>query len=105
MRDALRAADADTVAVLESCIEHRPENPNTVKAMATPVRVHVHCRRKRLLDYDNVHYKPVIDGIRASGLLPDDRPEYFVGAYVTQEQGEPEETIVTLEAVDAQATS
>lgn len=105
MRDAIRNSNPAAVAKLESSSRKKHAPENVIEAMVTPVHIRIHCVRKRLLDRDNPYYKPVIDGIRDSGLLPDDRPEFVAGISYTQEQGEPEETIVTLEAVDAQATN
>jgi hypothetical protein len=72
------------------------------KGIARPgqrVRLHILSRLKRLRDADGTSAKWAIDGIVASGLLPDDSPEYIESVTYSQEKSEKEETIITLSAV------
>lgn len=89
-----------TVSIPATVVERssRPasQGENAVEALAAPVCVQIHSVRPRLLDPDNYYIKAVIDGIRASGLLPDDRQEEIAEIRITQEKGTPERTIVTL---------
>lgn len=61
-------------------------------------KVTVECRRKRALDPDNLYAsaKPVLDGLRAHGLILDDSPSHIT-LTVTQSKGEPQ-TRVHIEA-------
>jgi Holliday junction resolvase RusA-like endonuclease len=54
--------------------------------MDTPVRVKIHQIRNRLGDIDNYYGKAVVDGIRASGLIPDDGPVHVVSVEYTHER-------------------
>ncbi len=60
------------------------------------VDIHVHCRRRRLLDSDNTVAKWVIDAIVAAGVLPTDSPEKVRFTRHSQEVAENEETIITI---------
>lgn len=63
-----------------------------------PVQIRIHSVRKRLTDSDGVSAKEVIDGLVLAGLLPNDSPKYVWPTPVqTQEEGEPEETVITIE--------
>lgn len=72
------------------------KNPNAVKSLDEKVRIHIHSIRKRLADSDGICGKYVIDGLVLSGLLPDDSPQWVEAVTFSQEQGEPERTIITL---------
>ena len=66
------------------------------------VSIHIHSRRKRLVDADGVSAKAAIDGIVHSGLLKDDSSEYVEEVSYSQEKiqkGEEEETIITIEEI------
>ena len=70
-----------------------------VEGLDTPVYVHVHSRRYRLLDEDNISEKAIIDGIVAAGLLPSDSPQYIHHIYHTQKKipkAETEKTIISI---------
>jgi hypothetical protein len=47
--------------------------------ITTPVEVVVvdHCRTANLRDTGNADIKPVVDGLRDAGLIPDDGPEHI----------------------------
>lgn len=62
-----------------------------------PVSLHIHSRRKRLVDADGISAKAAIDGLVHSGLLQDDSPKYVKEVSYSQEKiekGEEEETII-----------
>lgn len=61
------------------------------------VSIHVHSIRKRLTDADGISAKAAIDGLVLAGLLPDDSPKYVKQVTYSQEKGDPEETIITIE--------
>lgn len=62
-------------------------------------RIVVTSRRKRLLDYDNLCIKFLIDGLRHCGVIPDDNPAIIGAVELRQEKitkGEEPETIVEI---------
>ena len=76
-----------------------PLSAQGIEGFVTPVRLHIHSVRKRLVDIDNLSAKAVIDGLVFSKILPDDRPEYVQEITHSQEKGEEEKTIITIEEV------
>lgn len=65
--------------------------------LTSQCRIHVHSRRKRLVDADGVSAKAVIDGFVAAGLLEDDSHQYVEEVSYSQEKidkDEAEETIL-----------
>lgn len=50
----------------------------------------------RLCDLDNLNAKYAIDGLRYSGLLPDDQPSYVLGVFNQQHKGAPQVSILVL---------
>ena len=71
-----------------------------VTAFTSPVSIHLHSKRKRLVDADSVSAKAVIDGIVHAGLLQDDSPQFVAEVSYSQEKtakDESEETIVTIQ--------
>jgi hypothetical protein len=74
--------------------------PSPQKKKATPfdspVSIHVHSKRRRLIDIDNQCAKQAIDGFVLAGILQGDSPEYVTQITITQEKisnEEDEETI------------
>lgn len=86
---------------LEQGHAYAGQGQNQVDPMATPVRVRIHSKRKRLGDaVEGYCAKPCIDGIIRSGLLPDDSPlEIPQPAEQTHEKAEQEETIIIVEVI------
>jgi len=78
--DAIQASNVEQSAVDE------PETKNAVEEMATPVHIRIHQARSRLGDIDGYYAKPVVDGIRCTGLLPDDGPKYVIAVTYTHER-------------------
>ena len=71
------------------------------KKEATPIptqcRIHIHSKRKRLVDADGVSAKATIDGAVHGGLLSDDSAQYVEEVSYSQEKidkDEAEETIL-----------
>jgi len=65
--------------------------------MKYPVNIHIHSRRKRLVDADGVSGKAVIDGFVHAEVLVDDSPKYVEEVSYSQEKcekGQEEETII-----------
>ena len=68
-----------------------------IKGFNTPVSIHVHSIRKRLTDPDGISAKAAIDGLVHWGILTDDTSKEVEGVSYSQEKGEPEQTIITLQ--------
>lgn len=68
-----------------------------VKRQDPRVCIHVHSIRKRLTDADGISAKAAIDGIVHAGILKDDSPKYVKEVTYSQEKGEPEETVITIQ--------
>ena len=100
---AAQAQVRDQLAIQATKLEYRPlpapEEQNAVEALASPVRIHLHQKRKRLVDIDNVYAKAVIDGIRSSGLIADDSPAHVKEVTYSQEKSVEESTIITVETI------
>lgn len=65
--------------------------------------IHIHSKRKRLVDADGVSAKAAIDSLVLAGLLQDDSPKFVKEVTYSQEQSAEEETIITIcEAKDGQ---
>jgi len=64
------------------------------------VDIHIHSIRKRLADPDGISGKAAIDGIVKCGVLKDDSVKFVKEVRYSQEKGEPEETIITITAVE-----
>ena len=63
----------------------------------TPVSIHVHSIRHRLTDADGISAKAVIDGLVLAGILQDDSTEFIKQVTYSQEKGDEEQTIITLQ--------
>ena len=61
-----------------------------------PYDVVIHSVRKRLADADGISCKAVLDAIVKAGVLPDDSPKYVKSVTFTQEKGDEEKTIISL---------
>ena len=63
------------------------------------VSIHIHSRRKRLVDPDGLSGKALIDGLVHADILPDDNAGIISSVTFSQEKirkGEEEETIITI---------
>jgi hypothetical protein len=67
------------------------------KPLEKRVSIHVHSKRKRLVDADGVSAKAAIDGLVIAGVLEDDSNKYVKEVSYSQEKiqkGEEEEAII-----------
>ena len=74
-----------------------PLGAQEVEGRDTRACIHVHSVRKRLADPDGISAKAVIDGIVKAGLLENDTTKDIKEITFSQEKGDPEETIITIE--------
>jgi len=63
----------------------------------SPVDIIIHSIRRRRIDVFNTSEKAAIDGLVHAGILYDDGPNQVASGKYTQEQGEEEMTIITIE--------
>jgi len=90
------------IADLESHSGYEAIFKKEITTFDSPVSIHIHSKRRRLIDADAVSAKAAIDGLVHAGLLVDDSPEFVVGVSYSQEQVssyEEEETIMTITEV------
>lgn len=83
---------------LEQALSHATLGADELKAFDTPVSIKVHSVRKRLADSDGISAKAVIDALVLGGLLKDDSPEFVKEVSYSQEKGETEYTVITIES-------
>lgn len=74
---------------------------NEVAAFTAPCRITFHHIRKRLADLDGLSGKAIIDGLVQVGLLADDTAKQVAEIRHYQTKGEPEETRVVIESIEA----
>lgn len=70
--------------------------PASPKVTDKAVVLRIHSRRKRLADIDGICAKWAIDSLVSCGLLQDDSAEFVKAVEFSQEQGEPEQTIIEI---------
>ena len=93
------------IAPPTSDLESDTSNGNMAKEKITqfhsPVSIHIHSKRKRLVDIDGISAKAIIDGIVHTGLLEDDSPTFVKEVSYSQEKSgdAEEETIVTIKEI------
>ena len=88
-----------SLADLESYISDGDLAKKEITPFSSPVSIHIHSKRKRLVDIDGISAKAIIDGIVHSGLLEDDSPVYVKEVSYSQEKSGEEETIITIEEI------
>ena len=74
-----------------------PLEKSKAQGVDAQYRIHVHSKRKRCIDLDNIFFKYCIDQCVRSGLLPDDSYEYLKEINITQEKissQDQEETLI-----------
>ncbi len=84
---------------LEQDSRDAPLGKKEVERFTSPVCIHIHSIRKRLVDTDGISAKAVIDGIVKVGLLEDDTTEFVQEVRYTQEKGAEEKTVITIREV------
>lgn len=62
----------------------------------SPVRIHIHSIRKRLVDPDGISAKAAIDGLIHAGVLRDDSAAEVKEVSYSQEAGAEEKTILAI---------
>lgn len=90
-----------TNAYVESPARNEPLAEGKAPVFVTRVDVHFHSIRKRLADPDGIVGKYCLDAIVRAGILADDSTKQVRQVTFSQEQGEPEETIITITSVDS----
>jgi len=63
------------------------------------VCIHCHSVRKRLVDRDAISIKAALDGIVQAGILRDDTAKEIKEITYSQEKGNEEKTIITIDEV------
>ena len=58
--------------------------------------IHVHSKRKRLVDPDGISAKAAIDGMAKAGIFADDNAQYIKEISYTQEIFETDETVISV---------
>ena len=88
---------ACTAADMEPAASHAPLGTDAFEAFDTPVSIHIHSVRHRLTDADGISGKALIDSLVLSGVLQDDSPEFVKEVSYSQEKGETEYTVITIQ--------
>lgn len=86
--------------VVERHTSHEPVEAKGFKGLDSPCRIHLHSKRHRLIDLDNLSCKAVLDGLRLAGFLKDDGPGEVVAVTQSQEKisnKEDEQTEIIIE--------
>lgn len=91
----------NTATDLESASQDASSSENLCEFGNQAVRIHIHSVRKRPTDPDGVSAKAAIDGIVESGVLDDDNCEIVKSVTFSQEQGDEEQTVITIERLRA----
>jgi len=102
----LKRKNGNSVAVSSPHLEQNPSYGGMAKEKTkrfnSPVRLHIHSKRRRLADADGISAKAAIDGIVNAGILPDDSTKVVKEVSYSQEQIKSplrEETIITIEEI------
>lgn len=90
---------ANSSANMESCSSDASLGKEKITRFNSPVRIHIHSVRARLVDPDGISAKAVIDGIVKAGLLADDSSQYVKKVSYSQEKGRPEKTLIHITSV------
>lgn len=99
MPRAPRNRTPDTDADMEPHPTDAALRADEAPAFDTPVRLHFHHYRKRLVDPDGLSVKAVIDGLIAAGILAGDTAEQVKEISHSQSKTGPQEverTVVTI---------
>lgn len=86
-----------SVAKLERIVNHQSLEAQGYQAPNSPVDILVHSVRQRRSDVEGTSFKYTLDGIVQAGVIPDDGPNQVRSVKYTQEKGNEEKTIITLE--------
>jgi hypothetical protein len=101
IQDAIRKETRNHHTGTNANVEPAPSNESLATGKApyftAPVNIHCHSIRKRLADPDGIVIKYSLDAIVRSGILANDTTQEVRQVTFSQEQGEPEKTIITIE--------
>ena len=86
-----------SVADMEQIVSDASLGAESFTGFNTPVNLHVHSVRKRLADSEGVSAKAAIDGIIHAEVLPNDSPKEIKTTSYSQEKGDKEYTVITIE--------
>ena len=86
----------DTDANVEPNTGNEPLGAKQALPFDSPVRIHIHSIRKRLVDPDGISAKAAIDGLVHAKVLEDDSATFVKEVSYSQEKGQPEKTIITI---------
>ena len=84
---------------LESTVSHEPLGAAKTPRLASSVRIRCHTIGKRLGDCDGRSIKAVLDALVRGGILKSDSYESVKEVCFTQEYGEEDQTIITINKV------
>ena len=88
--------DTDTNANVEQVVSDESMGAKQALPFDSPVCIHIHSIRSRLVDSDGVSAKAAIDGIVKAGVLQDDSAKYVKEVSYSQEKGFPEKTVIKI---------
>lgn len=97
IRKETRNRTAPAPANVEPAPSHEPLATGKGPYFTSPVDIHCHSIRKRLADPDGIVIKYSLDAIVRAGILANDTTKEVRHVTFSQEQGEPEKTIITIE--------
>ena len=84
---------------LEQAISHAPNAEENMPRFHSPVRIHVHSYRHRLVDPDGISAKAAIDGLVQAEILADDTTEQITEISYSQTKiptNQEEKTVITI---------
>jgi len=90
-----------TAANMEQNHTHAPNAALQNGLFNCPVRIAIHSVRQKLADSDGISAKAAIDGIVEAGILKNDSPKEVESVSYSQEQGDEECTVITIERLKA----
>ena len=96
--DAVHVGPAVSTTDLEPTPSHESLAAGKGDGVHSRVRIHIHSRRRRLADPDGISAKAAIDGLTAGGILADDSAKFVEEVSFSQEVGEDEETVITIDS-------
>jgi hypothetical protein len=87
---------ADKTSNVEQHTINVPKITDALKITDKGCSIHIHSIRKRLTDSDGICAKFAIDAIVLAGIIENDDPSIVKEVSYSQEKGEPEQTIITI---------
>jgi hypothetical protein len=87
----------NSIAKLERLVRYKSLEAQGYNRPDTPVDISVHSVRRRRIDVANTSEKAATDGIVRAGILYDDGPNQVSTIKFSQEKGQEEMTVITIE--------